>query len=117
MIETLKSNKEAPIIFDHFLWPDNIGDGFFEDLLIKIIPEEKSQVINCIESHLTCLTSLQSHLTIKIPGIKEKIGFYLNTFQQPSQVSKRQYNNEFWMVDIAKSTELFGRQNIPFLLI
>lgn len=106
MIEGLKNNNENPILFHHFLWPNNKEDGLFEDLLGKMIPEEKYCVMECIETHLSCLASLKSHLPIKVPGIKDKINSYLYLFNQSTKQVERTYKNDFWHFDTAKCADL-----------
>lgn len=107
MVEELKNHPEKPIIFEHYLWPNNQDDGLFEDLLIKIIPDKHLPVIKCISSHQECLSSLHD-LNINVPGIKEKISYYLYMFNQDSKASKRRFNNEYWCLDINKCEELLN---------
>jgi len=106
MIEALKVHPKYPIEFVHFLWPNNETDGLFENLLEKLIPGEKHQVIKCLESHHSCLGALKANLPIKVPGIKEKLNSYLHLFKQPTQLDKRTYKNDFWHLDVSVCSEL-----------
>lgn len=105
-IENLKNHDKYPIDFFHFLWPDNANDGLFENLLEKMIPNEKKSVVQCIESHLHCLTSLSTTQPIKVPGVKEKISTYLHLFSQKTKLIDRRYNSGFWRLDPNECAEL-----------
>lgn len=111
MVEELKNHPEKPIVFDHYLWPNNQNDGLFEDLLIKIIPNKNLPVIDCISSHQDCLRSLGENLELNVPGIKEKISYYLHMFKQESKASKRRFNNAFWCLDVSKCDDLLSFKN------
>lgn len=105
-IENLKKHEKYPIDFFHFLWPDNTNDGLFENLLEKIIPNEKLSVINCIESSQTCLKALSGQHQIKVPGVKEKINSYLHLFSQSTKLIDRRYNSDFWHLSPSECGEL-----------
>lgn len=106
MIESLKSNEKTPLDFVHYLWPNNGEDGFFEDLLEKIIPDDKYAVVSCLESNTSCLKLLKESLSIRIPTIKEKINSYLFLFNQSTKLTERTYKNEFWHLSNADCKEL-----------
>ncbi|WP_025146055.1 DUF3226 domain-containing protein [Pedobacter jeongneungensis] len=118
MIENLKKHPTQPIEFIHFLWPDNKNDGLFENLLEKLIPNDKIEIVRCIESNLECLTVLKHIHDIKVPGIKEKISSYLHLFSQSTKVMDRSYKSIFWNLSLENCNELldlkiFFEQNLP----
>lgn len=106
MIESLKNHEKTPIEFEHFLWPDNTNDGFFEDLLDKLIPKHKVEIVDCIKSHITCLGYVEKNHNITVPGIKEKINFYVHLHNHPSKLVERSYKNEIWSIDTNICMEL-----------
>lgn len=82
--------------FYHYIWPNNYEDGIIENLLRKLIPNEKENIYNCIESHHTCLSSLEID-NIRIAELKEKVGYYLFTVNQDSKPGKRNYkDSNYW---------------------
>lgn len=91
MLQQLKKRKV--VSFDHYIWPDNGGDGIIEDLLRKLIPSKREPVFACIESHQECLKKL-SFDDIKLSELKDKIGHYLYTCSLSSNGRERDYKNE-----------------------
>lgn len=82
--------------FDYYIWPDNQSDGEIEDLLRKLVCSEKEPIFSCMEEHANCLNTL-SNFSIRKPGIKEKINFYLHTCNQSTASNERSYlSEEYW---------------------
>lgn len=100
-IKTTKSIK-----FEHYIWPNDNEDGIVEDLLRKLIPNDKEVIYNCIESHQTCLSSLSLN-NIKIAELKEKVGYYLYTVNKDSRASLRDYKDQdYWNLDHISISDL-----------
>jgi hypothetical protein len=97
--------KNNGVDFEFFIWPNHKDDGIIENLLKNLIPANKMNVYNCIESHQICLSSLSDE-KIRIADLKEKIGYYLFTCNSDSNVKKRNYKDtDFWNLDLT-NTEL-----------
>jgi hypothetical protein len=118
MIHNLRNHQTLPIVFEHFLWPNNKSDGVFENLLEKLIPVDKREVISCLESNSHCLNILKEKLEIRVPTIKEKLSSYLYLFNQPTNVHQRSYINDCWHLRIEECEELLDFKNFlsPYIL-
>ena len=78
-LEDIKKNKGVE--FDFYLWHDNETDGEVEDLLTALIPEDKEQVMTCINSHTQCLSCIELE-GLSIPDKKNILNYYLYTLRQ-----------------------------------
>ncbi len=92
--------------FDYFIWPNNNDDGVIETLLKELIPKNKQNIFECIESHQNCLVSL-NHNNLKVADLKTQIGYYLYTCNQESNVGKRNYkDSEYWQLTITEDSNI-----------
>lgn len=98
--------KNHNVEFIHYIWPNNSDDGIIENLLRKLIPNEKETIYQCIESHHSCLSSLSID-NVRIAELKEKVGYYLYTVNQDSKPGKRNYkDSNYWDLDCNKIPDL-----------
>jgi hypothetical protein len=103
-LDNIITSKE--ISFDYFIWPNNNDDGEIETLLNDLIPDNKQNIFNCIDSHQSCLASL-GHDNLKVADLKDKIGYYLYTCNQNSNVGKRDYkNSKYWELSAPQNSSL-----------
>jgi|GEM_PF-1482793 len=94
------------IEFDYYIWPNNESDGEIETLLRSLIPSNKEPIFQCIEDHQNCLKSLNI-INLKYADLKTKIGFYLHTSNENSEVRKRDYkNSDFWNLNYKNNDSL-----------
>ena len=98
-LENLKNHVDNPIIFESFIWPNNSSDGFFEDLLINLIPDDKKEVLDCIMNNRKCISSINKALEVNIPSEKELINYYLYILKQSTKNIDKTYLNEFWCLE------------------
>jgi hypothetical protein len=88
--------RKHDVVFYYYLWPNNEHDGMIENLLHKLIPEDKMSIFNCIENFQECLKNSRIP-SLKIADLKDKIGYYLHTALQKSEPGKRDYcNTAYW---------------------
>jgi hypothetical protein len=52
LLNSIKINND--LNFEFFLLPDNMNNGDLEDVLIKSIPEDRKNILACIESYRDC---------------------------------------------------------------
>lgn len=99
-LNAIKEHEVFPIEFEHYLWPNNTTDGYFEDLLVDIINIKNKPILDCIESNIHCLTELSKTLNFNVPDDKAKINYYLHMFNQKTKPGERNYKDiEFWSLD------------------
>ena len=61
------------LTFEYFLWPNHENDGYLEDVQKNMIPKSKLPIINCMDSHFSCLDSLRGEHNLLEFGDKAKI--------------------------------------------
>lgn len=92
--------------FSYMIWPDNESDGEIEDLLISLIPESKNPILDCIKNHQNCLEN-SGIQEIRIPELKDTLGYYLHTLIQDSRAGKRNYKDiQFWEMNLESNPKL-----------
>jgi len=99
-LEDIRKNKEVD--FDFYLWHDNENDGEVEDLLSLMIPNDKKVIMDCINSHRNCLSTLDVK-DILIPDKKNVLNYYLYTLQH----EQHNYNNAAtWNMNLHEIVQL-----------
>jgi hypothetical protein len=103
----LKNIKETrQVVFDHYIWPNDKDDGEIENLLRQLIPIHKEPIMNCIESHQTCLQNLEIE-NLRLTELKDKIGYYLHTSMKESAARFRNYKDtDFWDLGVKENRDL-----------
>lgn len=86
--------KDKNLDFAYYIWPNHKDDGKIESIFEKMIPVDKQQVIDCIDSHMNCITYLSGTIDVKIPEVKEKVNFYLHTLKKSNKPHERNYKDE-----------------------
>lgn len=102
----LNLQKHHNINFDFYLWHNNREDGDLEELLIRLIPEKKTTIINCIDSHQECLKKLND-TKLRIADKKTKLNYYLHIHYENEKPKDRDYKNtELWCLDTSTNSDL-----------
>lgn len=106
-LQTKSSQAEEIVAFDYYIWPTNDNtDGVIENLLEKLIPDNKKPILDCISSHQLCLQSLKID-GLEIADLKKTIGYYLFTCKEKSEPRSRNYKREdLWNLDYQKNDDL-----------
>lgn len=103
----IEFKKNKSLEFEHYIWPNHEHDGDIEDLLVKLIPEDKKCVFDCINNHQKCLekTGLDGiNFTFEL---KKLLSYYMFTCNEDSKNEKRDYKNKnIWNFDFEKIEEL-----------
>ncbi|MCX3264226.1 hypothetical protein OQZ29_05680 [Pedobacter agri] len=99
-LEDIQKTKEVE--FDFYLWHNNANDGEVEDLLAKLIPENKKKLMDCINNHKECLSSLEID-NLMVPDKKKVLGYYLYSLQHDLHDYQ---NNDVWHLSITDISDL-----------
>ncbi|MBX2948804.1 MAG: hypothetical protein KF704_05960 [Crocinitomicaceae bacterium] len=109
-LDIFKRNKE--LNFEHYIWPNHKDDGDIEDLLVKLIPQDKQCIFDCIQTHQHCIkgTGLENvRFTFEL---KNLLGYYIYTCNEDSKNEMRDYKkNHIWNIDCENIIELKGLKN------
>ncbi|BDQ11688.1 DUF3226 domain-containing protein [Sediminibacterium sp. TEGAF015] len=101
-IELYNQRDELNLKFELFLQPNNIDNGCFEDLVLKIIPEQNIHLLTCFDAYENCINSQNFNLVL---SKKSKFYAYVEATNQNSK--KIQYdNNNYWNLESDYLNEL-----------
>ncbi len=104
--EIEKIKVENNLVFDLFLFPNNVNDGDFEILLETIINQKHVGLLECFSNYEECISKYNnpnSPLLYKLPIRKSKIYSFVDAFPKSKGENKKfkegDYpfqNNEMW---------------------
>lgn len=107
-LQTKNSQREEIVKFDYYIWPTNDNqDGEIENLLEKLIPQNKKPILDCISAHQLCLQSLEID-GLEIADLKKTIEYYLYTCKEKATKARdRDYKKQdLWNLDYQKNDDL-----------
>lgn len=85
------------IEFELFLFPNNLDNGCFEDILLRLVQPSKQFILNCFDGYYECINN--NNLNFNMP-LKSKVFAYLEATQQPLKIEKVDFTNtEFWNLE------------------
>jgi hypothetical protein len=95
------------VTFEFYLWPNHEMDGMIEDLLRKLIPSSKEQVMQCIENHQNCLSNLYIE-GLRSANLKDMLAHYLytNSIEKTKGRDLDYKDNTVWNLDFDKIPDL-----------
>ena len=104
---------------DIFLFPNNHDTGTLENLLLKLIPTPKSDILNCFESLIQCFrgTISAKNNELTLPDNKIKLYTYtsIHTGEKANETARNYLNPNLWDLNNSYLDPLktFLDSNIP----
>lgn len=94
--ELLSLKDELSVDFDLFLFPNNLEDGAFEELLLKIVNPRHQCLLDCFEGYEKCIGGHDPEDKIyQRPNTKAKIYSYISSFKR-SRNQKEKFKQGDW---------------------
>jgi hypothetical protein len=92
--------KRLNLEFEYYIWPNNEFDGDIEDLLIKLIPNDRQCIVDCIIKYHSCLKNTKIENIKYSNEQKDILNYYLYTCNERSGIDDRDYKkNIIWNIN------------------